>query len=164
MGRARTSFHALLLLLLASLIPALFLLDFLVQQAGRDTWMESELKVRLDGQEALTLAAPFVEVEGALPGLTLHGADVLRTDRYPWDPTGFEGDFTLRLSPELLSALEAGPASEGFAASYSVRVIERADGYGLPPIPCRGQIMITEKSAVAVLPTRLGDFERLRME
>ncbi|MCB9745713.1 MAG: hypothetical protein H6740_24275 [Alphaproteobacteria bacterium] len=163
MARARTSFHALLLLLLASLIPALFLLDFLVQRAGRETWMESELKVRLDGQEALYLATPLVEQPSALPGLSLAGEAELRGDTYPWEPTGFAGRFELRLSPELLGALEAGPRAEGFAASYSVRLLERPDGLGLPPIPCRGEVMIDERSAVAVLPKVLADFERLQL-
>ncbi|MCB9761362.1 MAG: hypothetical protein H6739_16085 [Alphaproteobacteria bacterium] len=158
MGRGRSSFN-LLLLLLAALVPLLFLLDYMVDQGGqRSLWVEAELRVRLDGQEALFLAVPLVPVDDpGAEGLAVEGVAILREDHYPWAATAYEGRFWLRLGPELLAGNRLGLQESGFAASYSVRDTDRADGFGLPPIPCRGNVMVRE--VVPAAPT--GATERL---
>ena len=141
---ARVKSWSAVWLLLGLLVPALFLLDFCVQRSGaREVWLTSELTVQLDGQDPLLLAA-HMEGTVAAQGLEVQGSDVLRQDRYPWRPIPVEGTFMLRLDREFLSTTEAGVRRAGFGASYKAREVDRADGYGTPEIPCKGEVDIIE--------------------
>ena len=141
-------------LLLGLLVPALFLLDYVVKRSGsRQVWLTTELKVQADGQDPLLLAA---DLEGRIErgGLEVIGADVLRENRYPWRPIAIEGTFMLRLDREFLSSTAPGERRTGFAASYRVRMVDRADGFGTPAAPCMGEIHVLQLELVCTSPGR----------
>lgn len=154
MAWARSSFQLALVLLLASLIPLLFFLDYLVEQGGRRAaWVEAELHASLDGQESLFLAVPLAPVGGgatkefsdmAHAGLEVEGRGVLRQDHYPWEATPYEARFWLRIDPALLTNPRPGIHEEGFAASFTLRQTTRSDGLGLPPVPCKGHLLVRD--------------------
>lgn len=175
MAWARSSFQLVLVLLLASLVPLLFFLDYLVERGGRRAaWVEAELHVRLDGQESLFLAVPLAPVgDGAAKAVTdiahagveVEGRAILRQDHYPWEPTPYEARFWLRLDPALLADATPGLREQGFAASYTLRQTTRADGLGMPPVPCQGHLLIRELTFTASHgdAPRLDDLDELAM-
>lgn len=160
MVRARSSFLVLLGLLLASLVPALYVLEWLVDSSGRRaSRLEGTLEVRLEGQQPLSMVTSL-SADTTGPGLHLHGRGELRHDVYPWEATGLVGFLTLELPPDLLAA---GPTVEqtGFAASF--RVASQVGGRGGPSTPCLGTIRVGEL-APARADIRLEELSALNLQ
>lgn len=109
--------------------------------------MEAELLVGLNGQDPLSLPLELTEGAVAPTGLRVQGTGPLRESRYPWRPTDFEGQFTIRFGPDALDPARSGTTTTDFVATYSVRDTQRADGLGTPPIPCRGEVVLGELKA-----------------
>ena len=135
---ARLKSSSLVWLLLGAVVPLLFLLDWAVQSSGsREVWLEAEFRVGLDGQDPLLLATAL---EGDVDEgrLEVRGAGLLREGRYPWRPTSYEAELTLRLERDFLE----DPGH--FTASYRLRRVSRPDGLSTPPIPCKGEISVRD--------------------
>ncbi len=138
----------LLWLLLGALLPLLFLLEWAVDRSGRrDHTVEAELSVRLDQGDPHTLALPL-EAWHQDDGLTLKGTGRLQGARYPWKATPIEATTELRLSDGFLADPSNGVRNEGFVASLVLRDTSRADGLGMPRIPCTGAILVEKMELV----------------
>jgi hypothetical protein len=130
-------------LLLGSLVPLLFVLDWLVDRGSpQDLSLDAQLQVRADGQDPWVLA---LRLDGlsSRGGLALSGRAPLRTAIYPWLETPFEAEFMLTVGPQLLAA-GPGEYEQDFTASLLIRDARRADGLGTPIIPCSGKLSAAE--------------------
>ena len=139
MGLSKLNSPLLLGILLGSLMPLLYLVQWVVKQSGeQERWLNGTLEVRIDNQAPLILPINLHEGHSA-QGLTLQGSGVLQEGDYPWEPTLFEASFFLHLETERQAP--GGPQGKlDWAASYTERLTSRADGLGLPPLPCKGSV------------------------
>ncbi len=130
-------------LLLGSLVPLLFLLDWLVDRgAPHGLSLDAQIQVRADGQDPWVFAAPLNGLIGG-SGLSVTARAPLRTAIYPWLATPYEAEVDLAISPAVLQ-LGPGVYERGFTTSIRVWDARRADGLGTPTIPCSGRLTALE--------------------
>ncbi len=141
MSRARATFPLLLGILLGSSLPTLFVVQAL-RDKGLDeqVWLDAELTVRVDGHEPLVYTAELAELADSPLIVGAHA--MLRQAAFPWDATPFEAAFRLRIDERLLREGTAGEHPDGWAASWTERLVTRPDGLGLPPSPCEGLVIV----------------------
>lgn len=153
MKRSRITTPVLLIILLSSLMPTLYIVQLLVTPGGPAySWLTGSLMVSVEGQSPHILQLNLYESSDleAQPGLILKGTGVLQEDEYPWKDIPFEGAFSLNLGLES-QAPATGNFKMEWAASYSERLLSRPDGLGLPPLPCKGSVELlkSEKSEIS---------------
>jgi hypothetical protein len=161
MNRSRFSTPLLLGILLGSLMPVLYLVQWALQRGDAlESWLNGTLKVSVEGQEPLILPINLHQ-ESSEKGLTLQGTATLQDSKYPWKPVPFEATFWLHLDSEIRAPGNTGAKLE-WAASYSERLLSRTDGLGIPPLPCKGSLERTEWTS-ASNPQSLGDWSELAL-
>ena len=139
MDRVRITYPLLVGILLGSSLPVLVLVQYLLNRGGAgETWLESRLAVSQEGAQPL-LHSTDLRPEGQDP-LTVSGTGRLLQDAFPWEPSSVQATFTLRLTPEILGVV--GEHTTGWSASYRERDTTRADGLGIPPLPCVGRVVV----------------------
>lgn len=139
MGPLKFNSPLLMGILLGSLMPLLYLVQWVVKKSGdHESWLNGTLEVRVDNQAPLILPINLHQGHSAR-GLTLQGSGTLQQGNYPWEPTPFEGSFFLHLDTETQAPGGRQEKLE-WAASYSERLTSRPDGLGLPPLPCKGTV------------------------
>lgn len=158
MDRARVTYPLLIGILLGSSLPILVLVQFLLDRGGRgETWLEGQLAVRQEGAPPLLYNAALTP---SSPGaLSLNSTSKLLQSAFPWEPTEVQASLSIRLSSTVFTQADRDPA-EGWWASYRERDTTRADGLGVPPLPCEGRIVVTESKADGS-PISLGDLDTL---
>jgi len=161
MDRVRITYPLLVGILLGSSLPVLVLVQHLLNRGGAgETWLEARLAVSQEGAQPL-LHSTTLSPDGQ-DLLTMTGSGRLLQDAFPWEPSEVQATFSLRLTPELLGVV--GEHSDGWSASYRERNTTRADGLGVPPLPCVGRVVVTEaKPRAEVAPVSVQDMEVLEL-
>lgn len=144
MGRLKLNTPLLLGILLGSLMPMLYLVQWVVKRGTpQETWLNGTLHVSVEGQKPLILPINLHE-EHSSQGTSLQGTGTLQEGAYPWEPVPFEAQFFLHLDSANQAPNDSNPKLE-WAASYSERLTTRNDGLGLPPLPCKGSIEVLDQ-------------------
>jgi hypothetical protein len=143
------------------LLPFLYLVQLVVQRTpDRQQWLGGDLEVILEDQAPMTLSISLSTDTAANGPLKLAGAARLRQAVYPWETVPFEAGLTLAMDPGFFE----GDSGQGWAASYTERLVSREDGLGLPPIPCQGNVRLVRQGRMGEDLTQLHSWTRMELD